>query len=102
MTQDWIYPLNKEEEESLIFLHTYSIEEFKRKMNIDNIFIIYNEKTNKPFMSFEGEIGAVSSKIDVTKGKKGLAISYVYSPQKERSFYLIHRELGAFKTILSL
>ena len=83
----------------LVFLETLTVEQFKARMMVDKIKIKQNPKTNSLFMSFGGQVGAISS--------KGIPehpmVSYVQgdpTPQNpEGKFWMLHEEAQGAPTI---
>ena len=78
-------------ENSLHFLNTYTVEDFKQVQGISHIQIFRNEKTGKCFFSFAGKSGAVTAKYPEQPLQHPL-ISEVSSPETGEIFFLLHNE----------
>lgn len=74
-------------ENSLKFLQTYTVEQFKSAQNVSKIEVKQNPHTSKLFFTFGAETGAVSAKGVPTHPM----ISRVEKPNGEQ-IYLLHEE----------
>lgn len=80
--------------ESLKFLRTLTVEQFKSEQLVDRLLIKKNPKTDKLFFSFGAETGAVASK----GVPKFPMLSEVTTPEGE-CFWLLHEEGQGAPTI---
>jgi hypothetical protein len=86
--------------ETLDFLQTWSVEDFKAQRNVKSIEIKRNESTGKCFFSYgTGLSGAVSAKFE-QEGIKDPVISEVSSPETGNVFLLLHAR-GEGATLLA-
>ena len=80
--------------ESLKFLRTLTVEQFKSEQLVDRLLVKKNPKTDKLFFSFGISTGAVAS-----KGiPKFPMVSAVETPEG-KSFWLLHEEGQGAPTI---
>lgn len=80
---------------NLTFIDTFTVEQFKERMGVEQIVVRKSPKTNNLFFTYGGKAGAVA-----LKGiPKHPMISYVKGdPTPENpsgEFYLLHEECGA-------
>lgn len=81
-------------ENSLTFLSTQTVEQFKAQQLVSKLDVKKNPKTGKLFFTYGAQTGAVSSKGIPTKPM----ISKVSTPEGD-SFYLLHEEGQGAPTI---
>lgn len=74
---------------SLKFLRSFSLEEFKEWKGISFIRIIRNEQTGRYFFGYGDKAGAVTSKYPVEKLDHPV-ISEVISEESGEQFFLLH------------
>ena len=77
--------------DSLKFIETMSVADFKTKMGVERIDVKQNPNTGKCFFVYGCETGAVSERIlkgDITKP----VISQVCSPDTGDIFYMLHQQ----------
>ncbi len=74
---------------SLKFLRSFSLEEFKEWKGISFIRIIRNEQTGRYFFGYGDKAGAVTSKYPVEKFDHPV-ISEVISEESGEQFFLLH------------
>lgn len=74
---------------SLKFLQSFSLEEFKEWKGISFIRIIRNEQTGRYFFGYGDKAGAVTSKYPVEKLEHPV-ISEVISEESGEQFFLLH------------
>lgn len=77
--------------DSLKFLNTQSISQFKTQFGVEDINILRNEQTGKCFFSYGSSTGAVTSRypeIPLTKP----VISEVASEETGETFFILHNE----------
>ena len=77
--------------DSLKFIETMSVADFKIKMGVERIDVKQNPNTGKCFFVYGCETGAVSERFlkgDITKP----VISQVCSPETGDMFYMLHQQ----------
>ena len=80
--------------ESLKFLRTLTVEQFKSEQLVDRLLIKKNPKTGLLFFSFGAATGAVSS-----KGIPKLPMISAVETPEGKSFWLLHEEGQGAPTI---
>lgn len=80
--------------ESLKFLRTLTVEQFKSEQLVDRLLIKKNPKTGLLFFSFGAATGAVSS-----KGIPKLPMVSAVETPEGKSFWLLHEEGQGAPTI---
>lgn len=75
-------------ENNLIFVDTFTVEQFKNATKVSELNVKRNPNTGKFFFTYGAKTGAVSSKGIPTKPM----VSLVRSKDTGEEFYLLHNE----------
>lgn len=86
-------------ENDLTFLDTWTIEEFKEKMNVSTLKVKRSPKTSKLFFTYGREVGAVASK-GIPEPEKAVVSKVLGIEGNE--FYLLHEEGEGAPTLATL
>ncbi|MCM1221083.1 MAG: hypothetical protein NC548_42030 [Lachnospiraceae bacterium] len=76
--------------DSLQFIQTVSVDDFKKEMGVKSLVVKRNPHTGKCFFAYGVKVGAVSEKFE--RGElSDPVVSQVCSPDTGEMFYLLHQ-----------